>query len=75
MIQIAFGKAVRYFRIRLGISQEEFANRCGLHRTYISDIERGNRNVGLCNIDAIAHGLSISLEELFAEVSKINSSD
>lgn len=73
MIQIAFGKAVRCFREQLGISQEELANRCGLHRTYISDIERGNRNVGLLNIEAIANGLSISLEELFKEVTKINS--
>lgn len=70
MIQKAFGKAVRNFREQLGISQEDLALRCGLHRTYISDIERGHRNVGLSNIEAIAEGLSISLIELFTEVTK-----
>lgn len=75
MIRTAFGKAVRHYRERLGISQEELAIRCGLHRTYISDIERGHRNVGLINIEAIANGLSISLEELFEEVTKVNFSN
>lgn len=75
MIQTAFGKAVRHFRERLGISQEELAIRCGLHRTYISDIERGRRNVGLINIEAIANGLAISLVELFEEVTRVNSSN
>jgi len=75
MIQIAFGKAVRHFREHIGISQEELALRCGLHRTYVSDIERGKRNIGLLNIYSIAKGLSISLEELFKEVSRFNSHD
>jgi len=73
MIEKSFGIAVRFFRERLGISQEELALRCGLHRTYISDIERGNRNVGLKNIEAIANGLSISLGEFFSEVEKLDS--
>lgn len=72
MIQRTFGKAVRHFREQLGISQEELAIRSGLHRTYISDIERGQRNVGLINIESIANGLSISLVELFEEVTKAN---
>lgn len=56
MIQKAFGQAVRDFRENIGISQEELGNRSGLHRTYISDVERGERNIGLGNIDAIARG-------------------
>lgn len=70
MILVSFGKAVRAYRIRLGISQEELAARCGLHRTYVGAIERGERNVSLINIERIANGLEVSLEELFAEVRK-----
>lgn len=70
MIKKEFGLAVRYYREKLRISQEEFADRCGLHRTYISDIERGNRNVSLENIEAITNGLNITLVELFTQISK-----
>ncbi|ARP44653.1 Regulatory protein MunI (plasmid) [Geobacillus thermodenitrificans] len=49
----------------MGISQEELAFRCGLHRTYISDIERGTRNVSLENIERIAHALNVPPKDLF----------
>ncbi len=52
-----FGSTVRSIRQRQGISQEDLADRCGLHRTYIGGIERGERNVGLINIIAIAAAL------------------
>ena len=68
MILESFGKTVRLYRQRLGISQEELAARCGLHRTYVGAIERGERNVSLVNIERMANGLQVSLEELFAEV-------
>ena len=45
-----YGQAVRKIRLERGISQEELADRCGLHRTYISDIELGKRNLSLENI-------------------------
>lgn len=64
-----FGLAVRKLRKNQGISQEELAERCGLHRTYISDVELGKRNVSLENIERIASSLNISLIDLFAEVS------
>lgn len=70
MIQKAFGRAVRDFRERIGISQEELANRSGLHRTYISDVERGTRNIGLGNIEAIAKGLEVSMVDLFEKTTK-----
>ena len=70
MIKKEFGLAVRYYREKLGISQEELANRCGLHRTYISDIERGNRNVSLENIEAVSKGLNITLVDLFSQISR-----
>ena len=68
MIKKDFGLAVRYYRENLGFSQEELADRCGLHRTYISDIERGNRNVSLENIEAISKGLNITLVDLFRRI-------
>ncbi|MBK8870756.1 MAG: helix-turn-helix transcriptional regulator [Elusimicrobia bacterium] len=59
-----FGLKVREKRGRLGISQEELAFRSGLHRTYISDIERGARNVSLINIMKIAKALKARPSEL-----------
>lgn len=67
-IMIRFGQAVRQIRRDQGISQEELAERCGLHRTYISDVELGKRNVSLENIERIAISLNKSLVEMFLEV-------
>jgi DNA-binding XRE family transcriptional regulator len=50
------------------INQEEAAERCGLHRTYYSGVERGIRNVSLVNVEKIARGLRTSLPELFRRV-------
>lgn len=69
-IAIRFGNTIRVIRHKERISQEELADRCGLHRTYISDIELGKRNVSLENIDRLACALNISLTDLFKEVSK-----
>jgi transcriptional regulator with XRE-family HTH domain len=59
-----FGRRVRDLRQRAKLSQEEFAARCDLDRTYISGIERGNRNVALRNIEAIAQALQITMSDL-----------
>lgn len=67
-LQITFGKAVRKLRVSRGISQERFADMCDLHRTYISDIELGKRNVSLENIGKMADALGISISKLFQEV-------
>lgn len=67
-IQIAFGHAIRKFRTEKNISQEMFANMCGLHRTYISDIERGLRNVSIENIDKMANALDMNISDIFKEV-------
>ena len=64
-----FGIAVRKRRNELGISQEKLAERSGLHRTYVADIERGIRNVSLENIEKLAVGLEISISSLFADYS------
>lgn len=63
-----YGQAVRKIRLERGISQEELADRCGLHRTYISDIELGKRNLSLENIECIAISLNKTLPEFFKEV-------
>ena len=63
-----FGKVVRAKRRELGVSQEEFADMCGLDRTYVGGVERGERNLSLVNIERIAKALKISLSELFRGV-------
>jgi len=59
---------VRNRRQKLGVSQEEFADMCGLDRTYIGGIERGERNLSLINIEKIALTFKVSLSELFRGV-------
>ena len=66
-LRTLFGKRVRELRQKLGISQEAFADRCGLHRTYVGGIERGERNPSLMNIGRIADALDVPLKRLFAE--------
>ena len=67
-IRIRFGRAVRRLRKEQEINQEEAADRCGLHRTYYSGIERGVRNVSLVNIEKVAKGLKTALPDLFRRV-------
>jgi transcriptional regulator with XRE-family HTH domain len=67
-VRIRFGRAVRGRRQKLGASQEEFADMCGLDRTYMGGIERGERNLSLVNIEKIALGFHITLAELFRGV-------
>jgi transcriptional regulator with XRE-family HTH domain len=59
-----FGERVRELRTRAGYSQESLAEASDLHRTYVGDIERGERNVSLVNIAAIARALEVSVSEL-----------
>ncbi len=67
-IRIRFGRAIRRIIEEQGINQEEAADRCRLHRTYYSGIERGVRNVSLVNIEQVAKGLKTSLPDLFRRV-------
>jgi len=60
----SFGASVRSLRFRLGISQEELAERADMHRTYIAGIERGARNVTLKSIDKLARALGVSTAAL-----------
>ena len=63
-----FGTAIKAKRSELGFSQEELAHRAGLHRTYVSDVERGARNVSLESIEKLAGALDLSVSGLFARV-------
>lgn len=62
-----FGTNVRKYRTRKKLSQEKFAELCGLHRTYISDIECFRRSISLDNIQKIADALEIETYLLFIE--------
>lgn len=64
-IEQKFGMKIKEQRTLQRISQEELAFRCGLSKNYISDVERGTRNVSLKTIEKIASGLHISEKELF----------
>jgi len=63
-ILIQFGERVRRLRKAKGWSQEDFAYECGLDRTYVGGIERGERNVALRNIQLLAKALDVSISEL-----------
>jgi transcriptional regulator with XRE-family HTH domain len=63
-----FGERVRILRKRVGLSQEELASACGLHRTYVGAVERGERNVSLLNIINLAHALRVSPAKLLEEI-------
>lgn len=62
-----FGNNVKQYRNQLGISQEAFAEKCGLHRTYISAIECYRRSIALENIQRIADALGVETYKLFIE--------
>jgi DNA-binding XRE family transcriptional regulator len=65
-IRTRFGARIRQLRNDRGWSQEELADKAGLHRTYIGSVERGEQNLSLVNIERLAVTLSVSLAELFA---------
>jgi CheY-like chemotaxis protein len=67
-VRKAFGAAVRSHRHRLGLSQEALAERAALHRTYITDVERGARNLSLESISKLARALQVSIGALFQPV-------
>lgn len=64
-VNIAFGKRVAELRRKLGYSQEQFAFKCNVDRTYIGTIERGEKSPTLNTIDKIASALGVSKSELF----------
>jgi transcriptional regulator with XRE-family HTH domain len=61
---VALGEAIRRQRWELALSQEELAARCGLHRTYVASVERGERNLGYANVLRIAAALELRPHQL-----------
>ena len=74
-IQKAFGQAIKTYRNRLGISQEQFALSISMDRTYYASVESGKRNISIRNIQKISEGLGISLSELFLYVESKGSAE
>lgn len=64
-IQVKFGNKCRKLREALGISQERFALKIGMDRTYYASVESGKRNISLQNIKKIADGFNVKIDELF----------
>jgi len=62
------GKKIRFLRERAELSQEEFADKCGFDRTYISMIERGKRNLSFSNLVKVANGLGVSVSQLTEDI-------
>lgn len=62
-----FGDNLKKYRTQLGLSQEAFAEKCGLHRTYISAIECYRRSIALENVQRIANALEVETYKLFME--------
>lgn len=65
MITVALGKRIRELRLNTGLSQEKFALKIGMDRTYFASVESGKRNVSIRNLKKIADGLGVSLSVLF----------
>lgn len=65
-----FGELVRRLRQERGYSQEDFSFRVGLHQTYVSSVERGERNVTIGTANKIARALGITLAGLFGELER-----
>ena len=69
-LKTLLGMAIKTQRASLGISQEELAHRAGLHRTYVSDLERGVRNPSIDSIEKLARALELSVSKLFERASE-----
>lgn len=67
-IRKRFGAMIRKQRLKIGLSQEELADRAGLHRTYVGGVERGERNISLVNILKLARAMDVKLADLMSQI-------
>ena len=68
MITDKIGNRIRVLRNRTGLSQEKFAQKIGMDRTYFASVELGKRNISIVNIEKIANGLDVTLSEFFKDI-------
>ena len=68
-LSVEIGQRIRNYRIQNGLNQEELAEKCGLHPTYIGQVERGEKNATIESINKIVSGLDLSLSKLFENIS------
>ncbi len=66
------GQNMRAYRIKKGLSQERLADICGLHRTYVGSVERGERNISILNLERIANALNITIKDLLNDNNSTN---
>lgn len=69
-IQKALGQRIRELRLKQGYSQEDFADHCGVHRTFMGTIERGETNLSFSNLVKVSQGLGITLSALLSGLEK-----
>jgi transcriptional regulator with XRE-family HTH domain len=67
-LQKRFGRNLRAFRSGLGLSQEGFADECGVHRTYMGGLERGERNLTLCSLEGICERIGVDPLDMLREL-------
>jgi transcriptional regulator with XRE-family HTH domain len=67
LARLAFGRRVRQIREQRGLSQEQLADLAHVHRTYMSSVERGQRNIGLDNIISLARALGVPPAQFFQQ--------
>ncbi len=67
-IRTRFGRKVRKLRVQRGWTQVDMAEKLGLDRSYLADVERGKRNISILNLDVIAKGFGLSLSRLFSKL-------
>jgi len=65
-----FGKAMRKFRTAAGLSQEALADLAGIHRTYVGDVERGERNISVVNMVRLSSALGVRLSQIIQEMER-----
>ena len=67
-IQLSFGKCIRFYRNKIGLSQEKFALLINMDRTYYASVEAGKRNISIANFEKIANGLGVPISQLFISI-------
>lgn len=70
LLPTKIGSLVRLLRHKAGVSQEEFAHRCEIHRTYLGAIERGEKSISVETAEKVAKGFGLSLAQFFKELEK-----